>query len=806
MIAWEYRPRADRGDPTERESVARALRSSLRVGHGLGAAFAVRWTGGRSSRILVRAAGRTAQRWVRELLIPSFAGGPWTEAAELTPGPPGARARFALPRVGFSFPVSTRPEEPSWGDVLASALPQLRNGVTIDWEFHPAGPPLGSLGGGGRTAALEPVPPGWRPPPVPIPERRAEEGRIDRAFDLRWAARGTVEADDGIDPVAAVTEATTVVGRAVHHPASDGLRFAGRFPLVRPVAPWFVVSEREVLGALPSPWSRLRSSPIVGTSETSVWWIGPEGRAGSVPLPVDAVNGRHLIITGETGMGKSSLVVRLAVQAARKGAVVMLDPIGDTAERFLATLPTSARARATWVSPARSPVGLNALRPFPRGRESGADPERAVQDLVHALRRVRSQRFPDVTFWGPRIEESVTMALRAATHYPEGTLETAARILERADHPGGSVPEAARPSVAALRDRVVHRPEEVDGARRLLSEIVGSPSLCRLLCEPHPRWSFSEALRPDGITVISGDAALAGEATARYLLAVHLALLWSAVVLRPLPRKTFVFLDEAQWFAHESASEMFRMGRRFNLHLVLATQALGSLPEALRDAALTNSADMVLFRGSPVEARDVARWAPSLPPERMLSLPQGHAAVLVDKGRMVEWAVVPALRPSSMGTVDLTEIAARSWASYGIDGPTMAAVPTSVDGPSAAPGSPDRTSRGGGDGPSRRRVLVLLASVPPGTMAGEILRVPVNFLRDEADPGGKVVRQIGRDLRAAGILDHAARADGGKVWSVRSDAIPSFLDPPPTDEERAEARARWRRWTGNADSSPRQGF
>ncbi|HEY6238462.1 MAG TPA: DUF87 domain-containing protein, partial [Thermoplasmata archaeon] len=318
--------------------------------------------------------------------------------------------------------------------------------------------------------------------------------------------------------------------------------------------------------------------------------IGTDSGGMLVGLSVDPLEGRHLAVVGETGMGKSTLLVRLAVAAADLGSVVLFDPIGDTGRRFIEELRPSLRPRTVWISPTDSPVSIDLLEPLRQGAPDDAAADRALSALVDALRRVRAARYADSGFWGPRIEETVRMTLAAAAAMPGATIADAERILSGSTGRAGPVVPSARAAFEALRERVRERPDEVDGSRRLLREISGRPALMRLLGGANSPFRFRDLSSPGRIYVLTGDAPTLGEAAARYLLAVYLALFWTERLSISRPPKTFLVLDEAQWYAHESLSEMLRLGRRSNLHVWLATQAFASLPEGVREAVGTNVA------------------------------------------------------------------------------------------------------------------------------------------------------------------------------------------------------------------------
>ena len=285
-----------------------------------------------------------------------------------------------------------------------------------------------------------------------------------------------------------------------------------------------------------------------------------------------------------------------------------------------------------------------------------------------------------------------------------------------------------------------------------------------MLCARDPELRPRDLVAPGSVVVLSGSASRVGESTARYLLSTYLALLWSELLSRPDRSKTFVVLDEAQWFSHESLAEMLRLGRRANVHVVLATQAVASLPESVREAVWTNVADFVAFRGSPGEAREFARVAHGLAPEAILSLPRGEAAALLGKGEAVEW-----IRSARLpGTPDLArapeeqdrELPGGDAATLGTGAPATGA---SAPGPSSAATGPEEEVF---------RRLRALAAVSGGS---PILRAPLAALRREGDPGDPAVRAAGSVLGRLGALLDVERTSGEKVWVVAADRIP----PPP---------------------------
>src|SRR5260221_2037997 len=101
-------------------------------------------------------------------------------------------------------------------------------------------------------------------------------------------------------------------------------------------------------------------------------------------------------------MGKSTTLVAAALEAARRGGVVLFDPIGDVASSFRTRISDREAGRVVESAPLRAPYPLNALRATSAFSGPGPRAEKARRDLVAALRRVRAVRDSETSVWGPR--------------------------------------------------------------------------------------------------------------------------------------------------------------------------------------------------------------------------------------------------------------------------------------------------------------------------------------------------------------------------------------------------------------------
>jgi hypothetical protein len=775
-LDWsEFRPGAFSREETDRVAFRAALLQAIRIAAGLGCPVRLAWTTGPRSRVRLGTRGHRSAVWFRRVLSPAYPPGRWgrAESREGTAGPVG-RVRGVVSGLGLPEAASDATAI-RWTDEIWPALVQLPVGFSVRWSLTPIERSHGR-GNAPRPPPIEErgVPTGFRLAPLTQGERVLRDGLDAHQLRARWRVQGEV---CGEGPAAAVSAVARLL-RASSAPSRLG-RLGVRSPLFASrLSSGLLAGDEEVASLLPPPWAALPWAPTAGPGTTGPPVpLGVQSAGAEVGLPWPTSEGRHLTLLGESGMGKSTLLVRLGLEAARRHvAVVLLDPIGDTAEQFLQRLGSGQLARAAWIAPESMPLAINALAP-PTGRSAGpSNIERTLNDVVTALRRVRAQRYPDTPFWGPRIEETVHRALSAAAAWPGGTITVAEALLDVRSGGRSLAPVPARAAVDELRAWVADRPEEVEGSRRLLGEVTRNRWLRKMLCEPAPRWEVSRAVEPGAITVISGEAAKVGESTARYLLAVHLALLWPAILARADPSKIVLVVDEAQMFAHESLAEMLRLGRRYNLHVWAATQSLDALPEPVAEAFRTNAADLVLFRGSPAEAREIGRWNPSVVPGELLRLAPGWSIALIGKGERVETVSTRPLPPARPPGILAEWVRSRR-----LDLEATGEGHDSIEA--------DRSS----DEPTIETVLDLFAIGAESLPAGAELRVPLHRLRAVVPVPDSVVRRAGTELHRLGALRGSGRDGTGAYWRVDRDRFASQHRVPTDPEYVTRLRALWAR-------------
>lgn len=403
---------------------------------------------------------------------------------------------------------------------------------------------------------------------------------------------------------------------------------------------------------------RLLPVPEIVSPTHSVFAVGtapgPERPVGIDP----ASRLQHLVATGPTGSGKSTVLEHLILSDIAAGrACVVIEPKRQLIDSILDRAPADAAERIVVLDAADTDavVGFNPLDVGDR------DPDAVVDGILAALAAV----FEDG--WGPRteylIQGSLLSLARAGQVAPEPfTLIDLPRLLTDA--------RFRRPIVAAVQDdptlaafwaefeemRPGQRAAAIAAPLNKLRKIVLRKHLVAVLGQPRPRFRLRDVFRERKTILVPLNDALLGTGAATLLGSLIVAELWMATLERaaeknPTKRPAMVFVDEVQRYLHlpTPISDMLATSRSYGVAWHLAHQYRAQLPPAMRAAFDTNARSKFCFALQADDARDVAKQAPQLTADDFLTLPRYEIyAHLIAGGVPAGWCSARTLPPASV--------------------------------------------------------------------------------------------------------------------------------------------------------------
>lgn len=450
----------------------------------------------------------------------------------------------------------------------------------------------------------------------------------------------------------------------------NGAELAARtaFPIEGPQVPGLSLGGSRLL----VPARTVSADPAEGAIVAEATFPGAER-----PLVLrDRDRLEHLYVVGPTGVGKSTLLARLALQDIHHGhAVIVIEPRGDLIDDILDRLPPKRVKDVIVLDPADAgrPVGYNPLACAGRELDLVAD------TIAVVFAGLFSQ------YWGPRTDDVLRSAVvtLGLTVRPPGEGFTLCEIPALLTDPA-----FRKPLTAALDDPIalepfwavyegLRPPERAQVIAPLLNKLRAfllRQSLRAMLGQSEPTWSIEQVMRERKILLVPLRAGLIGEEAARLFGSLVVSRIWHATlgrsgIDRSQRTPVMVHIDEFHTLVHSEASlgDLLAQARGHGVGLVLAHQHLGQLSPELRRDVLANARSKVLFQQGLEDARLLARGLPELEPEDLQGLPSREVVLSLVTNAEVQPAVTGRTLPLAPPTGTADAARAHSRRTYGVE-------------------------------------------------------------------------------------------------------------------------------------------
>ena len=328
---------------------------------------------------------------------------------------------------------------------------------------------------------------------------------------------------------------------------------------------------------------------------------------------------RHVYVVGKTGMGKTELIVNMAIQDIQAGkGVGFIDPHGEAAEKILDFIPSKRVNDVIYFNPAdiEYPIAFNVMEKI----------NSELRHLVAAgLMGVFKKIWPDV--WSARMEYILNNSVLALLEYPGSTLLGVNRMLSDVDYRKKIVDRVSDPVVKAFwvqefsRYTQRYETEATAAIQNKIGQFISNPLIRNIIGQVKTLIDMRKAMDEQKILIANISKGRVGEDNSRLLGALVITKLQLAAMSRvdtpEEKRKDFyLYVDEFQNFATESFINILSEARKYRLDLILANQYLGQLEEmtasggkssAVRDAVFGNVGTIACFRVGAEDAEFLER-------------------------------------------------------------------------------------------------------------------------------------------------------------------------------------------------------
>lgn len=316
----------------------------------------------------------------------------------------------------------------------------------------------------------------------------------------------------------------------------------------------------------------------------------------------DEARRRHAWCLGQTGTGKSTLLLNLIEQDMRAGrGLCVLDPHGDLIEMILARVPNGRAEDVIVVDPAdrEMPIGFNFIELRP-----GDDPNQIIESFLGMLYQLFDPGHTGII--GPRFEQMVRTAMMTAMSVDGMTLVEVVRVLTDEEFTRQLIPHIEDPMVKRYwTDQASRRSDwsrdVTDWVVSKFSPWVHNRIVRNIIGQSASSFSFRECMDEGRIVLVSLAQGILGAHLSTFIGSVLVPRLLLAAFSRadiaPSERRDFcLYVDEAHNYATPTFVDVLSGARKYGLQIVAANQHIHQLPVDVRSAVFGNVGTMVAFR------------------------------------------------------------------------------------------------------------------------------------------------------------------------------------------------------------------
>ncbi len=361
----------------------------------------------------------------------------------------------------------------------------------------------------------------------------------------------------------------------------------------------------------------------------SILGLGYHRYKAPQPFGIDTADRlHHLYIIGQTGTGKSTLLLNLAVQDALAGrGFCLIDPHGDLAEQVHRTINVP---HLYWdVSDPTCPLGYN-----PLSKVTPLYRPLVASGLIETLKK----QWPDA--WGARMEHLLRFALLALLEQPRADLRDVLKLFTYQGFRRQVTNHLTDPQVQFFWKTefpALNYQGSADGVAPIANKLgafLAQPAVRTALCEPKEPLRFRHIMDTGQILIVNLAKGRLGADISNIVGGlITSSLMHAATTRHSLPegarRLFFLYVDEFPNLTTKTFAGMLSEARKYRLGLILAHQHLSQTDTEVADAIFGNVGNVVAFRVGAKDAPLLERMLAGLSARDLPNQPNHRAAVQV---------------------------------------------------------------------------------------------------------------------------------------------------------------------------------
>jgi len=388
---------------------------------------------------------------------------------------------------------------------------------------------------------------------------------------------------------------------------SEELASVFHFPLTRigsPKLKWLKAKESVPPSNLPKEGIVLGKNTFRG-EETIVRMLDEDRR-------------RHLYVIGQTGTGKTTLMLDMIRQDIENGkGLCFIDPHGDSAEKILGFIPKERTEDVIYFNPADTerPMALNILEFDPNYPEHKTFLANEVISIFKKLWEAIPEAF------GPVFEQYMRNALLLIMDDPESgsTLLEIPKVLADEEFRHYKL---SKSNNTVVKDFWTKEAEKAGGEAALANIVpyitsktnifLANDVMRPILCQQKSAFDFRKIMDGKRIFIANLSKGKLGDVNSNLLGLIIVGKILMAAFSRVDTQEEkrpdfYLYIDEFQNFTTDSISVILAEARKYRLDLIIAHQFIAQLKQNIRDAVIGNIGSMATFRVGADDAEFLAK-------------------------------------------------------------------------------------------------------------------------------------------------------------------------------------------------------
>lgn len=307
----------------------------------------------------------------------------------------------------------------------------------------------------------------------------------------------------------------------------------------------------------------------------------------------------HIYCIGKTGMGKSTLLQKMALSDITKGkGCGIIDPHGDVAKYLVERIPEDRKKDLVYINPAdiENVVVYNPLHAVHPNYHS-----LVASGLISTFKKIWADS------WGPRLEYILRFSLLTLLQYPYATLLDIQPLLTDQEFREKVLDYVKEDYIFDFwrkefgKYSPAFRNEVTAPILNKMGVFVSNEHLRKMLGQQTSSFRMSQVMDEQKILIANLSKGEIGEDASTIIgsiivTAIQLSALYRAKQPTEKRMPFYLYVDEAHSFLSLSFADILAEARKYGLSLFLAHQYIDQLQEDVRTAIFGNIGTLICFR------------------------------------------------------------------------------------------------------------------------------------------------------------------------------------------------------------------